>query len=71
MIIKNKFDIGEIVYLKTDQEQKARIVIGIQIRPTGILYILQLCTNETYHYDIEIQKDLDILKTLNINNVKD
>lgn len=71
MVIKNRFNIGQIVYLKTDEEQKGRIITGIQIRPTGILYILQFSTTETYHYDIEIQEDLDMLKMLNIQNGKD
>jgi len=62
MVIENVFDLGQIVYLKTDDDQKARMIIGIQVRPTGLLYIAQLGTVETYHYEIELSGQIDILK---------
>lgn len=36
MIINCAFEIGDIVYLKTDPEQNKRIVVGIFIYPGGI-----------------------------------
>jgi len=53
MDIKTKFDIGQIVFLATDSEQRARIVTGIIIRPSGIIYYLTCGSEETTHYDIE------------------
>jgi hypothetical protein len=60
--------IGKIVFLKTDIEQKERVVTGIMQRPNGVfLYYLSLECNETCHYDIEISNEKDILKQLDIN----
>jgi hypothetical protein len=62
---KIEFNIGQIVYLKTDIEQKARIVTGINLKPNkGVIYCLACGTNETYHYGIEIDEDKDILKSM-------
>ena len=39
MIIDNKFDLGKIVYLKTDKDQIRRIVTAIQSSLSGaVLY---------------------------------
>jgi hypothetical protein len=51
------FDIGDIVFLKTDSEQRPRIITGILMRPNGFLYYLSNGTNETSHYEIEISKE--------------
>lgn len=59
---KIKFNIGSIVYLRTDSEQLVYIVTGILIRPTGVSYALTNGINESYHYDIEINTERDVLK---------
>lgn len=48
---------GAIVYLKTDFEQRERIVTGFEVRPNGLLYRLSLGWEETPHYDIEISEE--------------
>lgn len=53
------FDIGDIVFLKTDTEQAPRIITGILMRPNGFLYYLSNSTSESTHYEIEISKDLN------------
>lgn len=60
MVIDNCFELGEFVYLKTDAEQERRIVTEISVRPTGILYRLTFGTIESYHYDIEISREVDL-----------
>jgi len=62
MISNFKFNIGDIVFLKTDVDQEERMVCGIIIRPTGLQYALILGETETWHYDIEISFNKDILK---------
>ena len=57
-----KYQIGETVYLKTDCEQLERIVIGISIYPIGIMYQLACGIDQTWHYDIEMSPDGDIIK---------
>ena len=57
-----KFDIGQIVYLKTDPEQRERIVLGMSIKPGCIYYSLGCGVDESWHYDFEITTQRDIIK---------
>jgi hypothetical protein len=57
MEIKTKYSIGDFVYLITDEDQKKRIITGIIIRPSGVIYYVSCGDAETTHYDIEITKD--------------
>lgn len=66
MVIDSNYEIGDVVYLKTDVEQMPRIVTGILIRESTTVYYLSCVTSETTHYNCEISKDVDIvLKTNN------
>jgi hypothetical protein len=67
--LKNKFNIkfnlGQLVFLKTDKEQKERIIVEITIcLNNSISYCLSQGENKSWHYDFEISKDKDILKLL-------
>lgn len=65
MTIKNKFNIEDEVYLKTDADQSKRIVTGITIKP-GLLLVYELSCGEetTSHYEFEISDEEDkVLKT--------
>jgi hypothetical protein len=62
MLIENKFEIGSLVFLKTDEEQKERFITGIKVRPNGISYYVSLGENETIHYEFEITDEKDIIK---------
>lgn len=60
-----KFNLGDIVYLKTDNEQLPRIVTGFTIRNKEyIIYLLSCISDETEHYEIEITDEKDILANL-------
>lgn len=61
MIIDNKFDLKQIVYLKTDKDQLPRIVVRIQIGLMGLLYCLNQGTLESWHYDFEMTEEKDLL----------
>ena len=50
------FKIGETAYLKTDIDQRERLVTGILIRPAGVMYDLSFGSENSYHYDFEISK---------------
>ena len=63
MIIENKFDIKQLVYLVTDNEQKLRIVTAIIVRETCVMYELYCGTRISIHYDYEITLE----RTLQIN----
>lgn len=63
MIIENKFEIGVMVFLKTDPEQKERMVVQIAIGGgnNSIRYCLSSGTVETWHYDIEMTEERNVL----------
>ena len=68
VIIELEFFIGQMVYLKTDIEQRKRIVTGINIRPlNAITYTLALGDgDEMNHYGIEISTERDaVMSTFN------
>ena len=62
MVIHNAFSLGQSVFLKTDPEQKERMVIQIGIGGnSSIRYCLISGTQETWHYEIEIAAEKNIL----------
>lgn len=65
MLINNRYDLKQIVYLLTDTEQLARIVVGIKVCADGcILYELACGTQETWHYEAEMSLERDAVKAL-------
>lgn len=56
-----EYNIGSIVYLRTDKDQAKRIVTGIQITPGGVSFRLACGPVDTWHYAIEITAEVDIL----------
>lgn len=57
MLIDNKFNIEDIVFLITDSDQSHRIITGIQVTKNAIIYRLACGVNESWHYDYEIVTD--------------
>lgn len=53
MMVESKYNLGDIVYLKTDKEQSQRMITSIAIRPMGCTYELSLSTTVSWHYDFE------------------
>ena len=48
-------EIGDVVYLKTDEEPIKRIVVSIHLKPHGaVAYVLAQGMNESHHWGIEI-----------------
>lgn len=59
-----EFEWEEIVYLKTDIEQKPRMITGYKIRPHSLMYVLTSGVNEdTQHFECEISRERNILLT--------
>jgi len=56
---KIEFELGEMVYLKTDGLQRQRMVTGIVMRPETCLYSLSNGSQESNHYALEISKERD------------
>lgn len=64
MTIDNKFYYGDIVYLKTDAEQQARIAVQLLVNKDSILYKLSCGERDSYHYDFEISEEANVLHRL-------
>ena len=62
MVIDNKYEIGDIVYLTTDPDQAKRVVTSIHIRPNEqITYELSCGSHASDHYDFEISDEKTVL----------
>lgn len=57
------YQIGDSVYLKTDTDQKERLVNGILIREGSIIYSVSCGASESWQYSFEMSSEKDILKT--------
>jgi hypothetical protein len=63
-LINNIYDFGDILYLKTDDDQKQRIIVGIKPTPTGnIIYTVSCGSISSEHYDFELSVEKNILVT--------
>lgn len=62
IVINNKFDLEEMVYLKTDPEQIKRMITGIKICVDfSILYELTFSAFEaSWHYEAELSGGKDL-----------
>jgi hypothetical protein len=63
MVINNKFNLGDKVFLETDEAQSERIVTNLIILPNLITYGVSCGTVESCHYDFELNAEKDVLKT--------
>jgi len=52
--IKLEFEIGDEVFLITDEDQSKRIITGIFLTQNEVVYYLSKGTEETKHYSFEM-----------------
>ena len=64
MVIDNRFEISQEVYLKTDIDQKKRIITGLIITKNDIRYELASGVESTWHYDYEVSLEINVLITV-------
>lgn len=70
-IHQTQFTHGDIVYLKTDQAQIARMVIAITIRINNAAYYELACgPDSSFHFDIEMSCSPDQVLKLGLNEVE-
>lgn len=62
MVVDNKFEIGQIVYLKTDAEQQDRMVVVIEIYKFGLMYRLNCGSVDSIHFEFEITNEKNFVK---------
>ena len=56
-----EYNFGDIVYLKTDPEQKPRMVVRIILTPEVNYFVLACGTEESTHHVMEISPDRIIM----------
>lgn len=62
MVIENKFELNQIVFIRVDPDQRERIVVQIVIGANGsVRYCLSGGTNESWHYDTELSTEKNVL----------
>ncbi|MDB0600318.1 hypothetical protein PL373_13200 [Tenacibaculum maritimum] len=61
------FNIGQVVFLKTDDEQKKHFVTGIKIRQGGVVYSISHNGYEVDVFDFEISVKENVLIKLGID----
>lgn len=62
IVIDNRHEIGDTVFLKTDPEQLSRIVISFKVFSEGeLLYELVQGTTTSFHFGFEITTERNIL----------
>jgi hypothetical protein len=65
--IESEFELGQEVYLKTDEDQKKRLIVQISISLKGINYNLMCGTVSSWHFDFEISTEANILTKMDVN----
>ncbi len=60
MLLLNEFNIGQIVYLRTDKEQHKRMVVEIHVMPYNYKYRVACGNDECIAYEIELSSEPDI-----------
>lgn len=62
IVVRTKYDYGQIVFVKTDIDQYPRQVIGVQgTADGGLLIKLSTDGDISWHYECEISEEKDIL----------
>lgn len=65
MKINNKFDLGSIVYIKTDPEQLERMVTSVRVYLDGsMLYGVSHCGDNIMLMEQQLSHEKDVLKSL-------
>lgn len=58
VMLDNRFNIGEIVYLITDPKQYARMVVSFEVGEKDLLYYLSCGVETTKHFAHEISQSV-------------
>ena len=62
IVISNKFDFGDLVYLTSDEAQSGRLIVGIRVMPDGgIVYSLRSGILTTEHYEFEVSEEKNVI----------
>jgi hypothetical protein len=63
--VETAFTLTQTAYLRTDLQQRPRIVTGIVLRERGVLYELSCGVDSSWHAGYEMAEEADTLLKLN------
>jgi hypothetical protein len=63
MMIECTYDLGDILYLITDPDQRERMVSAVIVRERGVCYELSCGSQSSWHSGMECSAQKDVLKT--------
>lgn len=61
MMLETKYNMGQEVYLKTDSDQKKRMVTGMLIRGNNVQYDLACGSSSSWHFEFEVAPEKDMV----------
>lgn len=61
MVVNNKFQFGDLVYIKTDKEQNTYIVIAFFVTGKELKYLCACGDKDKYFFEIELSSEKNIL----------
>jgi hypothetical protein len=66
IVVRCKYNYGQIVYIKTDTAQDPRQVIGVQgTADGGMLIRVTIDGESSWHYECELSDEKDIMLAMN------
>lgn len=63
MVIDNRYEIGDMVYLVTDPDQLLRIVTSLRVTKCDIIYTLSCGPSNCDAYDYEMSAEKSLINT--------
>lgn len=71
-VFVSEFSLEQLVWLRTDEDQKCRIVVGINFQANNSCqYQLSCGTSNSWHYACEISSERNALADIGLDSEKD
>jgi hypothetical protein len=68
VLIDVPYEFGDMVYLKTDDDVRQRVITAVKILPnSSVIYELTCGTQISHHYEFEFTTEYDLSKKLKSN----
>ena len=62
MKIDTTFNIGDLVYITTDSDQRERLIVKVEVSVGGYMYLVACGTENSWHYEFEMSINKDFCK---------
>lgn len=54
---------GDTVFLKTDPDQLPRMIVGVVVKKSHVMYEVVKGETTSYHYDYEMAREKDVIQS--------